>query len=307
MTRVAACGRALDGAIALLGLEPVEDRADLVLVDLRDPAGILRASQVPAEVPRIAVGNAEDEMLLRAAGAAVAFSTSTEAASLGPLLARAAPAVMLRPTRTVLVTGPAGGAGRTLLVAHLAIRLAARSSVIVVDVTGSGSAGWWLGLRARGWADLEGLADELTSEHLAVVAAEQGRLRVVGGRSTVPSTALALAAVRAASALGDVVLVDAPVLWDERARALRDLADRVLLVAPDEPACAPALADAIDDRAWLIGSRTRAERIAGHAVLRAIPDDPAAVRAAACGPSGVGGAVGRAYDEIAELLAIDSE
>jgi hypothetical protein len=307
VTRVAVCGRALDAATAVLGLEPVEELPDLVLVDLHDAAGIIRASSISAEVPRVAVGGPEDELLLRAVGAAVAFATTADAASLGPLVSQAVPPVASRSTRTVLVTGPAGGAGRTLLVAHLAVRLAARASVIVLDVTGAGTAGWWLGLSARGWSDLEGLAEELTSEHLAVVAAEQGRLRVVGGAPSVPSPALALAAVRAAAGLADIVLIDAPAQWDERARSLRELADRVLLVASDDPSCAAALDDAIDDRTWLIGSRTRAQRIAGHAVVRAIPDDPAAVRAAAQGPSAVGGAVGRAYDEIAELLAIDAE
>jgi hypothetical protein len=39
--------------------------------------------------------------------------------------------------------------------------------------------------------------------------------------------------------------------------------------------------------------------------MRELPDDPASVRSAMRGPSAVGGALGRAYDDLAELLAID--
>jgi hypothetical protein len=60
-----------------------------------------------------------------------------------------------------------------------------------------------------------------------------------------------------------------------------------------------------DDRTWIVASRCRAERIGGHDVVRALPDDPAAVRGATKGRCPIGGELGRAYDAIGELLAID--
>lgn len=305
MTRAVACGDAFAGAVAVLGLVVVDDRPDVVLVDLRDPACVIRACAFDAAVPRVALGGPEHAQLLRGLGIGARLAESAEPAALGPLIAASLPAAAPRATRTVVVTGAAGGVGRTLLVAHVALRLAAERSVALLDVTGTGALGWWLGLAGGGWSELEGLADELASEHLAVVAAEEGRLRVVGGASAMPSPGLAVASVRAACGLADVVIVDAPPAFDDRTRVLCEVADRILFVARDDPSAALPEEILADDRTWLIGSRGRAERIGGRDVVRSLPDDPAAIRAAARGPSPVHGELSRAYDEVAELLAID--
>lgn len=307
MTRVAICGAAFSVAVDVLGLEQVDDRPDVVLLDLADPAAIAVAASVPVDVPRVVVGGAEHETLLRALGGrTIAFARSAEAASIGPLVAAALPARARGATRLVMVTGTRGGSGRTILVANLAARLAAHVSVLVLDATGSGAAGWWLRLVPGPWSDLESLVDELTAEHLGIVAAERARLRVVGGVSPMPSTDLVIAAARAATGIADLVIVDAPSLFDERTRALAELADRVLLVATDDPSSLAAIDGSIDEaRTWLIGSRCRGPELGGHALMRTLPDDPGAIRGAAQGPSAVGGALGRAYDDLAELLAID--
>jgi hypothetical protein len=306
MTRAALCGAALAACAGILGLEVVEEHPEIVLVDLDDVDAIARAAAIPAEVPRIAVGGPERELLLRALGSGIAFSRSADAASIGPLIAIATPARPRGRTRLVVVTGPRGGVGRTLLATGIAARLAARSSVIVLDVTGSGAAGWWLRLVPGPWSDLESLADELTAEHLGIVAAERDRLRLVGGTSAMPSVGLVMAAAHAATAIAEIVIVDAPSLFDERTRALGSIADRVLLVASEDPTSLAAIEVSIDEqRTWLIASRCRAGSLAGRSVMRELPDDPGSVRSAGRGPSAVGGALGRAYDELAELLAID--
>lgn len=307
MTRATVCGASLSIAAAALGLEAVDERPDLVLVDLSDPVAVARAAEIGAEIPRVAVADPTQHALLRAAGASVALARSSEPAVLGPLISSAVPARPRPATRLLVVTSIGGGVGRTLLVANLAARLAARSSVLVVDATGSGAASWWLRLAAAPWSDLEGLVDELTVEHLAIVAAERDRLRVVGGAAAMPSLPLLLASARAAVSLADLVIVDAPALPDERAIALREIADRCIVLARDDPASAPALGEVVDERIWLLASRSREPVLHGHQTLRAIPDDPPAVTAASRGPDAVGGALGRAYDDLAELVAIDSE
>jgi hypothetical protein len=306
MTRVAICGSAFVDAFEVLGLERVDEGAQLVLVDARDDQALAAAAALPPDLPRVVVGGPEHEILFRALGSrGCAFASSTDPAAIGPLIRAAAPAVPRRPSRTVAVTSAAGGLGRTLLTVNLASRLAARMSVVVVDLTGTGSAAWWLGVSSGPWSDLEGLVDELTSEHLAVVAAESGGVRVLGGPSVMPGPALAAAVLRVAPALGDVVLADAPPLADERARSLVEVADRALVLATDGPAT-DALDVADDDRIWLIASRSRSTRIAGRPVLRALPDDPRSVSAALRGRVAAGGALGRAYDDLAELIAIDA-
>lgn len=306
MTRAAVCGAAFEPAVALLGLEAVDERPEIVLVDLADAEAVARAAAVAADVPRVMVGRPEHERLLRAAGCSLAVRPSAEPNAIGPLIAAALPAPTRARTRLVVVTGPQGGTGRTLLAASLAERLAARLSVLLIDATGSGMAGWWLRLAAGPWSDLEGLVDELTTEHLGIVAAERDRLRVIGGAPLMPSAALLAAVTRESVGLAEVVLVDAPPLSDERARALIDGADRVLVVAAEDPAAIGAIDTSLDERRmWLIASRSGAERLGPHPVLRALPDDPAAVRSARRGPSLVGGALGRAYDDLAELLALD--
>lgn len=307
MTRAAVCGAVFAEAVETLALEPVDERPDVVLLDLDDPTAIAAAARIAADVPRVLIGGAGHELLLRAVGCrATALAASAQPAAIGPLVAAALPPRARRAKRLVVVTGTRGGIGRTLLVAGVALRLAGRASVLVIDATGSGAAAWWLRLAPGPWSDLEGLVDELTAEHLGIVAAERDALRVIGGVSAMPSVGLLVATARAAAGIADLVLVDSPPLFDERTRALTDLADRVLLVATDEAASLAAIAGPIDeDRTWLIASRCPAELLGANHVLRALPDDPAAVRSAARGPASVGGALGRAYDDLAELIAID--
>jgi hypothetical protein len=147
---------------------------------------------------------------------------------------------------------------------------------------------------------------ELTPEHLAVVASERGAVRVVGGSGSMPSAELGAAATRAALALVDVVIVDAPPLRDERARSIGTLADRALVLAADDPASRAQLGAIPKDDHWILASRAERAELGGHSVMRSLPDDAAAVRAAAEGDGMVGGTLGRAYDDLAELLAIDA-
>jgi hypothetical protein len=306
MTRVLVCGQAFTEAIDVLGLEPVADRPDLVLLDLDDAAAVARAADVPAGVPRLALAGSEREQVLRAIGSNVVIARSAEPAAIGPLIAAAAPPRARARSRLVVVTGVAGGLGRTLLTVNLAVRLAGSVSVLVLDVTGTGAAAWWLGLAPSSWADLEGLTEELTAEHLAVVASERDRIRCIGGSGAMPSVPLIAATARVSGALADVVLVDAASFFDPRTRALIETADRVLLVAGDTPTTSAAIGRVDDhERIWVIASRWRADRIDEREVLRSLPDDPASVRAALGGPSRMSGALGRAYDELAELLALD--
>jgi cellulose biosynthesis protein BcsQ len=205
------------------------------------------------------------------------------------------------------VTGARGGVGRSLLVANLARRLASRLSVAAVDTTGTGALGWWLECAPRTWAELEGLTDELTAEHLAVVATESAGLRVIGGAPVAPTRALAESTVRAAASLAELVLVDAPVTADDRGRALAALADRVLLLSYDDPLSLATLdASEIPGGAWLLASQSRTPRIGHHAAFRALPRDEAAVGSALAGRRAVGGTLGRAYDELADLIALDA-
>ncbi len=306
MTRVLVCGSTFAEAVEILGLEPVEDGPDLVLVDVDDDAAVARAAEVPADVPRIAVVGPERDAIIRAVGSAVPVALSSHPAAVGPLVARVAPGRARRVTRVVVVTAIAGGLGRTLLTVNLASRIGARSSVLVLDATGTGAAAWWLGLAPGSWSDLEGLVEELTADHIAVVASEKERIRLIGASGSMPTAGLLSATARAGEGGTDLVLIDAPGTADERTRALIEIADRVVVLAPDGGLPTSALDSLpIDDRFWLIASRSRVDRVGGHPVLRALPDDPGSVRAALRGPSAMSGALGRAYDDLAELLSLD--
>ena len=139
------------------------------------------------------------------------------------------------------------------------------------------------------------------------MATESAGLRVIGGAPVAPTRALAESTVRAAASLAELVLVDAPVVADDRGRALAALADRVLLLSYDDPLSLATLdASEIPGGAWLIASQSRTPRIGDHAAFRALPRDEAAVGSALSGRRAVGGALGRAYDELAELIALDA-
>lgn len=290
MTRVALCGDRFRDAAAVLGLDVADEGAEIALVDLEDPAAVAVAARIAATVPRVVLCAAEHALVLRAAGCAAAITASAEPAAIGPLVTAALPPRPRRATRLIVVTGTRGGTGRTMLVSAVAERMARRLAVLVVDATGSGDAGRRLGLSPGPWGDLEGLVDELTTEHLAVVAAQRDALRVLGGPAAMPSAPLLAALGREAVGLADAVIVDAPPVHDERTTALRAAADRVLLVATADDPIDPW----IDDRTWPILTRSRADRIGTHSAMRSLPDDPS------------GRALARAYDDLAELLIVDA-
>jgi hypothetical protein len=308
--RAAICGGDdLRAAAATLGLDPCDaSRPDLVLVDLRDSAACAVAAAIESGIPRVAVAGESERALAAALGYDPSSIAATcEPAALGPLVVAALPRTPRRATRLVVVTGARGGVGRSLLVANIARRLASRLTVAAVDATGTGALGWWLECVPRTWAELEGLTDELTAEHLGVVATESAGLRVIGGAPVAPTRGLAESTVRAAASLAELVLVDAPVTADDRGRALAALADRVLLLSYDDPLSLATLdASEVPSGAWLLASQSRTPRIGDHAAFRALPRDEAAVGAALSGRRAVGGALGRAYDELADLIALDA-
>jgi hypothetical protein len=296
-------------AAATLGLEPCETaRPDLILVDLRDPSSCAAAGALGPAIPRVAVAGETERALAAALGYdASSIAATCEPAALGPLVVAALPRAPRRATRVVVITGVRGGVGRTLLAANLARRLATRLGVVAVDATGTGALGWWLQCSPRAWTELEGLTDELTAEHLAVVAVESAGLRVIGGAPVAPTRALAESTVRAAASLAELVIVDAPVLADDRGRALAAAADRTLVLSYDEPlSLATIEASDVSTDAWLMASQSRAPRLGERPAFRALPRDEAAVAAALSGRRAAGGALGRAYDELAELIALDA-
>jgi hypothetical protein len=308
--RAAICGGDdLRAAAATLGLDPCDaGRPDLVLVDLRVASACVVAATIDSGIPRVAVAGDSERALAAALGYdAASIAATCEPAALGPLVVAALPRTPRRATRLVVVTGARGGVGRSLLVANLARRLASRVAVAAVDATGTGALGWWLQCAPRAWTELEGLTDELTAEHLAVVATESAGLRVIGGAPVVPTRALAESTVRAAASLAELVLVDTPVLADDRGRALAALADRVLVLSYDDPLSLATLdASEVPGGAWLLASQSRTARIGERTAFRALPRDEAAVGSALSGRRSVGGALGRAYDELAELIALDA-
>jgi hypothetical protein len=304
------CGGAeLRAAAHALGLESCDEgRPDLVLVDLRDAAACAAAAAIDSAVPRVAVAGEAERALTAALGYdPSAIAATCEPAALGPLIVAALPRIPRRATRLLVITGARGGVGRTLLVANLARRLAGRVAVAAVDATGTGALGWWLGCAPRTWTELEGLTDELTAEHLSVVAAESAGVRVIGGAPVAPTRALAESTVRAAMSLAELVLVDAPVLADDRARALAAVADRVVVLSYDDPLSLATLdAGEVPADAWLMASQSRTARIGERPAFRVLPRDEAAVSAALTSRRAAGGVLGRAYDELAELIALDA-
>ena len=308
--RAAICGGDdLRAAAVVLGLDPCDaGTPDLVLVDLRDASACAVAAAIESGIPRVAVAGASERRLAAALGYdASSIAATCEPAALGPLVVAALPRTPRRATRLAVVTSARGGVGRSLLVANLARRLAPGRVLAAIDATGTGALGWWLQCAPRAWTELEGLTDELTGEHLAVVATESAGLRVIGGAPVVPTRALAESTVRAAASLAELVLVDAPALADDRGRALAALADRVLVLSYDDPLSLASLdASEVPGGAWLIASQSRTTRIGEHAAFRALPRDEGAVGAALSERRAVGGALGRAYDELAELIALDA-
>lgn len=310
MTTALVCGGAPLAEVArVLGLAEPASLPDVVLLELAEPGAVSRAALMPAEIPRVVVADPARRELVSALGLPAATITEKcEAASIGPLVAALVPSPPRRATRVVLCTAARGGVGRTLLAANLARRLAARLSVFALDVTGTGALAWWLRVEARPWYDLQGLAPELSGEHLALVANDAARdLRVFGAAPLAPIPDLAVAATRAALELADVVLVDAPPLSDPCTQALGMLADRTLVLSYADPASLAALSAAeFPEDAWLLASQAGPRAIPGRAVVRALPRDDRQVAAALSTRDAISGALGRAYDGIAELLALDA-
>ena len=195
-----------------------------------------------------------------------------------------------------------------MLAANLALRVASRLRVCVIDGTGHGATSWWLRCTPRPWTEFEGLVDELTADHLSVMAELIGSgMRVVGGVSVAPTPILLGATIRAAAGLADLVIVDGPLRNDPLARAALSLADRVFVLAYDDPWSKLMLdADPPSEREWLIASQMKTPSLHGRRAFRALPRDESAVASAVASRSAAKGALGRAYDELAELLVIDA-
>lgn len=302
-------GPELRAGVVALGLEPVTEDPEVALIDARDREAVGRAAAVRAHVPRIVVVFETDLALIGALGLDPSHVvTSAEPAVLGPALMRVRPQRPRAATRVVVLTGVRGGVGRSMLAANLALRIATRLRVCVIDGTGHGAASWWLRCTPRPWTELEGLVEELTADHLSVMAEQIGpSIRVVGGISVAPTPALLAATMRAAAGLADLVIVDGPLRNDPLARAAIPLADRVLVLAYDDPWSKLMLdADPPSTDEWLIASQLKAPSLDGRPAFRAIPRDESAVASAVGSRSAAKGSLGRAYDELAELLVIDA-
>ena len=301
-------GDELRATATALGIEIVDHAPQLALVDLRDPSALADAARVPRDLARIVVVAEAQAELCGALGISQsAVATSCEPAVIGPMIA-ALVTQSRSATRSVLITSVRGGVGRSLLAANLALRLGRSRSVFALDACGAGGLAWWLGVNAAGWDDLEGLSDELTSDHLAVVAAEaRPGVRIAGGPPVAPSAMLTRSVLHAALDLADLVLIDAPVLAEQRTRDLMKLVDRVLLVTYDDPISVAALASvALDDHVWLIASQSRATEILGRDVFQSLPRADRDVADAASGNRAIRGALARAYDDLADVLALDA-
>ena len=305
MTRVAICGGDdLRSACEVLGLEVSSSSPRLVLVDLRCVGAAQQAAAHPAGLPRILIATAEQGACFAALGAnGMAVVGSADPAAIGPFVAQLLPRPARDRTRVVTVTAARGGVGRTLCVANLVRRLAESCTVLAIDATGTGALGWWLGADPRPWSELEVVSSELRSEHVELVATSVApRLSVVGGAPAAPSFETLDATIGAARSLAELVVVDAPLLADELGRACVARSDRVLVLSYADPASVAALAAAdVPEAAWIIGSQAE---IPG--AFRVLPRDEPAIGEMLDRRGPVSGALGRAYDELAELLGIDA-
>ncbi len=304
MTRVAIYGGdELRAACEVLGLEE-STPPRLVLVDLRCTGAAERAAAHPPAIPRILVATEEQSACFSALGVdGMAVVTSAKPDAIGPLVAKLLPRPARDRTRVVTVTAARGGVGRSLCAANLVRRLADSYSVLAVDATGTGALGWWLGADPRPWSELEALAGELRAEHVELVATSvEPRLSVIGGPPRIPSTDTLVGTLTVARSLADIVVVDAPVLADERGRAAVAHSDRVLVLSYADPASVATLAAAdVPEGAWIVASQAGID-----GAFRVLPRDEPAIGESLERRGAVSGALGRAYDELAELLAIDA-
>ena len=296
--------------VAALGFEVADvERAQIAVVDARDRDALARAAALPAALPRLTIVAGEEQAFFAALGMDPArMVTSVDAAIVGPALVALMPVASRGATRVVSITGSRGGVGRTLLAANLARRVAKRLRVCAIDATGSGALAWWLRVSPKPWSDIEAVANELTAEQLSLVAdTETDGPRVIGGPLVAPSTAALTAAVRVASAAHDLLIVDAPIACDPLAHVLAGAADRRMILTYEDPWSELVLDTAnLAERDWLIASQSKARTVMRHQTFRSLPRDEGSVSAAIASRSPVAGALGRAYDELAELLVIDA-
>jgi hypothetical protein len=297
----------LAGVIAL-GLEPVTEGPQVAVIDVRRRERF-DSRAVAADVPRVFIAGESERGFLAVLGIEPSrIAATAEAAVLGPVLMRVIPTRSRSATRAVVVSGVRGGVGRTLLATNIARRLASKMRVCVIDATGTGAAGWWLRTTPRSWSTLEGLVDEMSSDHLSVAAEDTGAgLRLVGGPPVMPSAALLAATTRAAVALDDLVVIDAPLAVDPIGLAAIAQADRCLVLSYEDPWSRVTLDGvSLPEDVWLIASQARVAKIGDHEVFRSLPRDEPSVASAVATYGVVKGGLGRAYDDLAELLLIDA-
>ena len=304
MTRVAIFGGdELRAACETLGLEG-SSSPRIVLVDLRCAGAAEQAAALAPDIPRILIGTPEQAACVGALGAnGTGVVGSADPAVIGPLIAQLLPRPARDRTRVVTVTAARGGVGRTLCAANLVRRLAETCTVLALDVTGTGALGWWLGVETRPWSELEVVSGELRAEHVELVATSiVPRLSIVGGAPAAPSLEVLTATISAARSLADIVVIDAPLLADVRGQVCVSRSDRVLVLSYADPASRAVLAAAdVPESAWLVGSQAAID-----GAFRVLPRDESAVGETLDHPGPVSGALGRAYDELADLLAIDA-
>ncbi len=98
------------------------------------------------------------------------------------------------------------------------------------------------------------------------------------------------------------MLVDLPLLADERSRQALSRSDRRLVLAYPDAASTAALSTAeLPADPWIVAAQGPID-----GAFRVLPRDEDSVADAIARSGVVGGALGRAYDELAELLAIDA-
>ena len=303
-------GDDLLASVIALGLEPVRDDPEVALIDMRDHDAVVRAATLPRGLPRVIIASSVERELLAALGADPAHvAASADPAVIGPMLLSLIPTRPRRATRIVAVTGVRGGVGRTMLATNLALRLSSKLRVCVIDATGTGAVAWWFDRTPRPWSALEGMVDEMSSDHLSVAAEDvRPNLRLVGGPSVAPTSLLLAATMRAATVLDDLVLIDTPIVANALALGVLEAADRSLVLAYDDPWSSRLIAELPvgDDDLWLIASQSKAAKIGGREVFRALPRDESAVASAVTDRGRVKGSLGRSYDALAELLLIDA-
>lgn len=303
-------GADLEAVARSLDLAPQADGASLALIDADDEDAVAAAAALAPDLPRVFIATATRAALLRAAGTAHVVERPLTAARLGPAIFAIERSREPRP-RVVLFLAAAGATGRTSLVANLALRIGARSPVIALDATGTGALAWRLGASVAPWSDLAAVGDELGEAHLRLAAAERDGALVLGGLGA-PTEALLARVLEIARAMG-AALVDAPPPWF--AASLRAMADRVYVCANPDPASAAAtlgaLADLLATGAQLVVSQARERDVDRLATLFGarpsfvLPPDEPACRDALARRGRAAGALGRAYDSLAEILLAD--